>query len=55
MKNVTQIIIAHRLSTIRNCDKIYVLEKGRIVEEGGYKELMERNGYFYRLVSGAQS
>ena len=46
----TRIVIAHRLSTIRNCDRILVLDKGKIIEEGGYDQLIERNGYFAELV-----
>lgn len=47
----TKIVIAHRLSTIRNCDRILVLEGGKIVEDGNYKQLIEKNGYFAELVS----
>ncbi|WP_252217071.1 peptidase domain-containing ABC transporter [Clostridium sp. VAP41] len=50
--NITSIIIAHRLSTIMKCDKIYVLDNGKIVEEGSHKELIEKMGYYYRLWSG---
>lgn len=46
----TRIIIAHRLSTIKNCDRIIVLEKGRILEDGNYETLINRNGYFAELV-----
>ncbi len=46
---ITRIIIAHRLSTVMNCNRIIVLHDGRIVEEGSYKELIEKRGYFYRL------
>lgn len=46
----TRIVIAHRLSTIRNCDRIVVLEKGTIAEEGSYEELMEKNGRFAQLM-----
>lgn len=47
----TRIVIAHRLSTIRNCDRILVLDKGAIVEEGSYKELMAKEGLFHELAS----
>ena len=46
----TRIVIAHRLSTIQNADRIIYLEDGKIVEEGTYKELIEKNGYFAKLV-----
>lgn len=46
----TRIVIAHRLSTIRNCDRIIYLEKGRIVEDGTYNELIALNGRFAELV-----
>ena len=46
----TRIVIAHRLSTIRNCDRILVLNKGRILEDGTYEELIAKNGYFAELV-----
>ncbi|MCQ2158944.1 MAG: ATP-binding cassette domain-containing protein [Bacteroidales bacterium] len=45
----TRISIAHRLSTIMDCDRIIVLDKGRIVEEGSPKELLEKQGFFYKL------
>jgi len=49
---ITVIVIAHRLSTIRNVDKIYVLDKGRIVEQGSYDELITMNdGKFCKLAS----
>ena len=47
----TRIVIAHRLSTIRHCDRIIVLDKGKIVEEGTYEALIERNGFFAELVA----
>ncbi|MBR0090082.1 MAG: ATP-binding cassette domain-containing protein [Lachnospiraceae bacterium] len=46
----TRIVIAHRLSTIKECDRIIVLDAGRIVEDGAYDELIEKGGYFAELV-----
>ena len=46
----TRIVIAHRLSTIRRCDRIIVLDKGKIVEDGTYEELLQLNGCFSELV-----
>lgn len=50
--NVTTIIIAHRLSTIMRCDRIYVMDKGEIIEEGNHEQLLKKQGYYYRLWSG---
>ena len=47
----TRIVIAHRLSTIRQCDRIIVLDKGHIVEDGSYEELIEKGGAFAELVA----
>ena len=47
----TSFVIAHRLSTIRNCDRILVMDKGAIVEEGNYGELIKKGGYFAELVA----
>ncbi len=49
MKGRTSIVIAHRLSTIQNADKILVLDKGEIVEEGTHNQLLEREGYYAQL------
>jgi len=46
----TVLMVAHRLSTVMGCDRILVMDGGRIVEEGTYDELMEKNGRFARLV-----
>ena len=45
----TRVVIAHRLSTIRHCDRIIVLDKGKIAEEGTFEELMENKGLFYEM------
>lgn len=50
MQNRTSIVIAHRLSTIQNADKIVVLSKGKIVEQGKHQELLEQKGVYYSLV-----
>ena len=46
----TRIVIAHRLSTIRNCDRILFLDKGKIIEDGSYDELIAKGGHFAELV-----
>ncbi len=46
----TRVVIAHRLSTIQNADRIYVLDRGAIVEDGTYSELMAEDGLFAELV-----
>ena len=47
--NYTIIIIAHRLSTIVNCDKIFILEDGKITDEGKHQELLKTNKYYKKL------
>jgi len=47
----TRVVIAHRLSTIRNCDRILVMDKGAIIEDGTYDELIARHGAFAELVA----
>lgn len=47
----TRIVVAHRLSTIKQADRILVFERGRLVEDGGYEELLDADGLFRRLVS----
>lgn len=46
----TRIVIAHRLSTIKHCDRIIVLDKGHIVEDGSFDDLLKKGGYFAELV-----
>lgn len=53
MKGRTSIVIAHRLSTIEKCDRILVLESGKLVEEGGFNELKNKeDGIFSHLAKG---
>lgn len=49
MKDRTSIIISHRISTVKDCDKIFVLENGKIAEEGNHDELIELNGIYADL------
>ena len=53
MKGRTVFVIAHRLSTVRNADEILVLEKGEIIERGSHEELMQKEGRYYDLYTGA--
>ena len=54
MKGRTSIVIAHRLATIRNVDRIYVMEKGQIVEQGTHRELLERVDGAYAALAKLQ-
>ncbi len=49
--DVTRIVIAHRLSTVIKCDRIIVMDAGKIIEQGNYDELMSNHGLFYQLAS----
>ena len=49
-KHTTTIVIAHRLSTVQNADKIIVLSKGTIIEEGNHEELIKKQGFYSKLV-----
>jgi len=49
MRGRTSFVIAHRLSTIRDADKVVVMDKGGIVEEGSHGELLEKGGFYHRL------
>ena len=46
----TRLVVAHRLSTIRNCDRVVVIDEGRVVEDGTYDELLAKGGLFAELV-----
>ena len=50
---ITQVLIAHRLSTIRDCDQIFVMEKGQIVQHGTHNELMQHDGLYSELMKYA--
>lgn len=55
MEGRTSIVIAHRLSTIRNCQLLFVIHEGKIVEQGTYDELSaDKNSYFFKLKSGME-
>ena len=52
MKNRTCISVAHRIDTIKNSDKIFVFQRGKIVEEGNYQQLVSQKGYFHKIEKG---
>lgn len=49
LKGKTSIIVAHRLSTIKHCDKIVLIEKGNILEQGTHLELLDKKGIYYKM------
>mgnify|MGYP002624182626 CR=1 FL=1 len=51
LKGRTSFIIAHRLSTIKNCDRIFYVDHGKIIESGAHYELMAKQGAYYKLYS----
>lgn len=48
----TIVMIAHRLNTVRNCDMIFMIEQGRVVDQGTYEHLFEHNAYFNKMANG---
>lgn len=55
MQNRTSIIIAHRMTTIEKCSKIFLLEEGRVKEEGQFQDLVNSGGAFSKLAQTKQS
>ena len=50
-KNKTTIVIAHRLSTILNSDKIYVIDSGKVVDEGNHKQLLDNSSIYKNFLT----
>lgn len=53
LRKKTIIIIAHRLSTVENCDQIYLFEKGKVIEQGTFSELIDKNETFRKIAKSA--
>ena len=49
MSGRTSFVIAHRLSTIKRADRIFVVDNGKIIEEGSHRQLLEKKGAYYNL------
>ena len=54
-RNCTSITIAHRLTTVKNADRIYLIDRGRIIESGNHQELIQLKGHYYKLIQISQS
>jgi ATP-binding cassette subfamily B multidrug efflux pump len=55
MEGRTSVVIAHRLSTIRNCEWLFVIHKGKVLEQGTFDELSaNKESYFYKLKAGME-
>lgn len=54
-RNSTSITIAHRLTTVKNADRIYLIDRGRILESGNHQELIQLKGHYYKLIQISQS
>lgn len=54
-RDSTSITIAHRLTTVKNADRIYLIDRGRIIESGNHQELIQLKGHYYKLIQISQS
>ena len=54
-KNITKILIAHRLSTVKNCDKIFLFDKGELKDQGTFQELIKSSKDFSKSVNNSLS